>query len=1165
MEERLFALLQVSALVGGGAALLWLLRRVFAKYSSKWRCLLLAALCVRLLIPFRVSLHDAPVKVSVPAEAGERVIWQAPERENALLSHPDAAAPQPQTPHDGPIPNPPRPSAREANQRTLTAAEALSYVWLAGAVITLLRRVGGSLVYRRRAMRRALPAGGEMLLLARELSAELGVRCPTVLTVRAQGRGKNVCTSPMLTGLLKPVLLLPEGVSGIQFVLRHELTHLRRRDLLLKLLSTLAVSAHWFNPLIRLLERQLDEAIECACDERVLANADGASRRAYSDAILAAAAGGKSVSALSTCFSGGLKARLKNIFLKKRRRGWSVALLCALAILGAGALVACHMTNHKTEDQTEKTPEPEPLSAVQVYDLAFKYRFDIVPLFEEGLAPKDAKDYVDYAFYVCRDDPSRWKNDCGYVSKSDLEELVLRQFGVTELKHDSTPKQWDYDGEGYTAVPMGGPEQMICVPDVIHAAWEDGRTVYTVNFRVGCGSDGLPDTPDFEAARAAAEKGEEYTLDDYSLYKIKFWMNEGVPSFLCKSFGGDDNAAELFDMAREYRFDYVPMFRDENAPADARAYLYWLYAVGKGDPRLEKDGNGYLPVDYVEDKVKNSFGVTRLAHATMEGDWIFDGDGYAAVPQGMKELPICFLRGIISECDENGQLTCTVTLDFCSLNGNLLNEQEEQKIREALLSGSRPEQFRVDSTELFRYILTSDGIRFLYHEDVTPSKEESPESMYYDYFSEHGQQINPLFPFSREEASDDDLMVFAIRNLPFEYDYETGIAPGQIDAVLQQYFGRTVTSYDTGYTDVLPSGNVQPTGWSFHGCNLLVLQQLKDYEELYTGTFDVYYIPEGEPLLPVIESDLRAGRTENRAQYLSGRAEIQFQKIPDTTEPQGFYLKYVSVQIHDMDDLMFNREFIYPYRDELLLRGVEIDSTERDWAAWYDSLTPIEEFSADTEWNCTKEGIIQEKGKLLFRSYEGGEFSAQTNAASGELKLDANEYDIHISFNGATDSSSYENPRAIYIAKLYKGNEYLLVCEVGPSDDPGVQAWKLTGGLEYLGYIGREMLRCDEEWRIVSAPLLPAGLLKERPIFDWHMLGDKNKLVAADPLLFEGVTFTADRIVPFFTEQSYEEIPAGEKLTINAIYTSRDGVSPSFWQITRQNGDKQLISLMFGD
>lgn len=1165
MEERLFALLQVSALVGGGAALLWLLRRVLEKYTSKWRCLLLAALCVRLLIPFRLSLPNAPVRVDVPADSGERVIWQAPERESTQLTHPDAAVPQPQTPHGGHTTVPPQPSARDANQRTLTAAEALSYVWLAGAVITLLRRVGGSLVYRRRAMRRALPAGGETLLLARELSSKLGVRCPPVLTVRKDKEETNVCGSPMLMGLVKPVLLLPDGTADTEFVLRHELTHLRRRDLLLKLLSTLAVSAHWFNPLIRLLERQMNEAMECACDESVLKNADAATRRAYSESILAAASGRKSVSAFSTCFSGGLKARLRNIFTKKRRRGAAVVSICALLILCAGTLVACHLTKQKTEGKTEKTPEPEELSAVQVYDYAYKYRFDLLPLFEEGAAPQEAKDYVDYAFFAYRDEPSRWKDNCGYVSKSDLEELVFRQFGVTELKHASMPNMWDYDGEGYTATPMGGPEQMICIPDVIHAAWEDGRTVYSVNFRVGCGSDGLPDTPDFNAARAAAEKGEEYALDDYSLYKIRFWLNEGVPSFLSVTYGGDDIAAELFALARQYRFDYVPMFRAENAPADAREYLYWLYAVGKGDPRLEKDGNGYLPMDYAEEKVKSSFGVTQLAHASMEGDWIFDGDGYAAVPQGMKELPICLLRGIISECDENGQMTCTVTLDFCSLSENLLNEEDEQKIRETLLSGSRPEQIRVDSTELFQYILTSDGIRFLYHEDVTPSKEESPESMYYDYFSEHGRQINPLFPFSPEEASDDDLMVFAIQNLPFEYDYETGIAPKQIDAVLQRYFGRTVTSYDTGYTDVLPSGNVQPTGWSFHGCNLLVLTGLTSDGEVQTGTFDVYHIPEGEPLLPVIESDLRVGKTDDWAEYLSSRAEIKFLKIADTTEPQGFYLKYVFIGVHDMDDLMFNVEFIYPYRDELLLQGVEIDSTERDWAAWYDSLTPIEEFSVDTEWNCTDESIMQEKGQLLLNDYEGGEFSAETKTASGDLKIDANEDDIHISFNGATDSSSYENPRAIYIAKLYKGNEYLLVYEVGPSDDPGVQAWKLTGGLKYLGYIGREMLRCDEKWKIVSAPLLPARLLKERPIFDWCILGDKNKRVAADPLLFEGVTFTADRIVPFFTEQSYEEIPAGEKLTINAIYTSKDGIFPSFWQVTRQNGEKQMIDPFFGD
>ena len=98
---------------------------------------------------------------------------------------------------------------------------------------------------------------------------------------------------PMLTGLVAPVLMLPQDASpedGLDYALLHELIHYRRRDIWLKALVMLTVSVHWFNPVMWLMVRQVDRDIELACDEAALTVLPEEERLAYGETILQAAA-----------------------------------------------------------------------------------------------------------------------------------------------------------------------------------------------------------------------------------------------------------------------------------------------------------------------------------------------------------------------------------------------------------------------------------------------------------------------------------------------------------------------------------------------------------------------------------------------------------------------------------------------------------------------------------------------------------------------------------------------------------------------------------------------------------------------------------------------------------------------------------------------------------
>ena len=98
--------------------------------------------------------------------------------------------------------------------------------------------------------------------------------------------------SPMLLGVLRPRLLLPARLAGLDaaqraLVVEHELTHWRRRDPLWLAASGAIGALLWFVPACRAFDAALREAVELGCDDAVLADRPAAERRSYAAALVA--------------------------------------------------------------------------------------------------------------------------------------------------------------------------------------------------------------------------------------------------------------------------------------------------------------------------------------------------------------------------------------------------------------------------------------------------------------------------------------------------------------------------------------------------------------------------------------------------------------------------------------------------------------------------------------------------------------------------------------------------------------------------------------------------------------------------------------------------------------------------------------------------------------
>ncbi len=130
------------------------------------------------------------------------------------------------------------------------------------------------------------PASDELLATLSQIAREMQLRyVPRVLIASS-------VSSPAVTGLLRPTLLLPAEFdreftpAEARLVLKHELMHLKRGDLPLNVLMCVLMALHWFNPLLWIAFFKIRADREAACDAQVLHNASDGHRVEYGHALL---------------------------------------------------------------------------------------------------------------------------------------------------------------------------------------------------------------------------------------------------------------------------------------------------------------------------------------------------------------------------------------------------------------------------------------------------------------------------------------------------------------------------------------------------------------------------------------------------------------------------------------------------------------------------------------------------------------------------------------------------------------------------------------------------------------------------------------------------------------------------------------------------------------
>ncbi|MCB1097110.1 MAG: N-acetylmuramoyl-L-alanine amidase [Verrucomicrobiae bacterium] len=143
---------------------------------------------------------------------------------------------------------------------------AIGALWLSG-------RVAFGLLNVARILNRCTPVQDPAWLTDAALIAEeLGIRR---LVRVVSGTGISI---PFAAGLFRHHLVVPETSLTLppeerRMLLRHELTHIQRGDVRMRILARMTLALHWINPLVWIANRLLLDGEERAVDDAVLADA----------------------------------------------------------------------------------------------------------------------------------------------------------------------------------------------------------------------------------------------------------------------------------------------------------------------------------------------------------------------------------------------------------------------------------------------------------------------------------------------------------------------------------------------------------------------------------------------------------------------------------------------------------------------------------------------------------------------------------------------------------------------------------------------------------------------------------------------------------------------------------------------------------------------------
>ena len=501
-----------SVAMAAATAVLYLLSRITGnRFSAASRYVLWAIVVVRMCIPLILF----PTVITFEAPATQAVTEYVPAENDVL---PSGSVSEPNAPEDV---SPATPSADHVDvgttQETVGTTSKppspdvlIPAVYLSICAVILTVRLTGYNVTMRK-IRRSLtePDENTASVYAGIIEKE-GIKHVPELCV------SNEVSGPLLCGFFKKRIVLTEKAissGGLENVLRHELIHLKRGDLFMKLLGTLCLSVNFLNPAAYAAVTMMDREMEYSCDERVLAGCDEEKRCEYGETVLAVIRENRTRrfgSTLTTEFVSRDKGIVKRFRMimdsKKKKRGVIIVAAALLVCIVAGSVISFRaarpseldkndpipvedtgetetdaVSEKKTETERQTETEPETEADTETGTNAVTEPDTNEPdTTSENPEPEDAVDLSEPAEWLKEQIKSDYAVYCGYSAAdgATIADCYGTYNGATALIIE-----YYYEGSRKEEVAGYTFEYVLCNPILV---WKDGR-FYTLDEAYGSG------------------------------------------------------------------------------------------------------------------------------------------------------------------------------------------------------------------------------------------------------------------------------------------------------------------------------------------------------------------------------------------------------------------------------------------------------------------------------------------------------------------------------------------------------------------------------------------------------------------------------------------------------------------------------------------------------
>ena len=245
-----------------------------SRFSKRWQYYIWIIVALRFLLPFT---PDTTIVGSLFEKPGTTVIT------NEIPTSPNVPAPA-NTDNSKTEPIQAAGDIAAAMREPFNRYVCLFFIWSVFALVLFVRKITiyqGFIQY--------IKAGSTEVSDIKTLNLLSDCEEKLNIKTRVELSRNPLIASPIMIGFFRARIVLPAcelDDKEWSYIFVHELIHYKQRDMFYKWLIQIVVCAHWFNPFVYLLEKEVNKSCELSCDEKVISILDDKARREYGDTLI---------------------------------------------------------------------------------------------------------------------------------------------------------------------------------------------------------------------------------------------------------------------------------------------------------------------------------------------------------------------------------------------------------------------------------------------------------------------------------------------------------------------------------------------------------------------------------------------------------------------------------------------------------------------------------------------------------------------------------------------------------------------------------------------------------------------------------------------------------------------------------------------------------------